>query len=88
MASRSGQCLYDPYDLYSNDNEYLMANNVAETTPGQSDCSAHLMTATWLYLNLPPELPQNWGQINPNLKDYHSNHTEISSAFWLPDITA
>jgi len=33
MASRSGQSSYDPYDLSSDDKEYLMPNNVAETTP-------------------------------------------------------
>jgi len=35
----------------------------------------------------PPEAPQRWGQINPNLNDYHSDPMEISSTFWLPDIT-
>jgi len=34
IASRSGQSSYDPYDLSSDDEEYLMPNNVAETTPG------------------------------------------------------
>ena len=29
----------------------------------------------------------NWGQINPNLNDYHSDPMEISSTFWLPEIT-
>jgi len=28
---------FDPYDLSSDDEEYLTHNNVAETTPGQSD---------------------------------------------------
>jgi len=87
MASRSGQSSYDPYDLSSDDGEYLMATNVAETTPGRSDRAARLLTAARLYLNSPPELPQNWGQINPNLNDYHSDPMEISSTFWLPDIT-
>jgi len=87
MASRSGQSSYDPYDLFSDDDEYLMPNNVAETTPGQSDRAALLLTAARLYLNSPPELPQNWGQINPNLIDYHTDRMEISSIFWLPDIT-
>jgi len=40
-----------------------------------------------LMLNSPSELPQNWGQMNPNLNDYHSNPMEISSTFRLPDIT-
>jgi len=87
MASRSGQSSYDSYDLSSDDKEYLMPNNVAETTPGRSDRAARLLTAARLYLNSHPELPQNWGQINPNLDDYHSNPMEISSTFWLPDIT-
>jgi len=45
------------------------------------------MTAARIYLNSPSEAPQNWGQINPNLNDYHSNQMEISSTFWIPDIT-
>jgi len=40
-----------------------------------------------LYLNSPPELPQNWGQVNPNLNDYRSDPMEISNTFWIPDIT-
>jgi len=40
-----------------------------------------------LYLDSPPEAPKNWGQISPNLNDYHSDPMEISSTFWLPDIT-
>ena len=38
-------------------------------------------------MNSPPEVPKKWGQINPNLNDYHSDPMEISSTFWLPDIT-
>jgi hypothetical protein len=87
MGSRSGQSSYDPYDLSSDDKEYLMPTNVAETTPGRSDHAARLLTAARLYLNSLPELPQNWGQINPNLNDYHSNPMEISSSFWSPDLT-
>jgi hypothetical protein len=45
------------------------------------------LTATSLYLNSPPEPPKNWGQINPNLNDYHSNPMEISSTLWIPNIT-
>jgi hypothetical protein len=40
MASRSGQSSYAPYDLPSDDDEYLMPNNVAETTLGRSDRAA------------------------------------------------
>jgi len=28
-----------------------------------------------------------WGQIHPNLNDYHSDLVEISSTFWFPDNT-
>jgi len=81
MASRSGQSSYDPYDLSIDDDEYLLPTNVAETTPRRSDRAACLLTAARLYLNSPPELPQNWGQINPNLNDYHTDPMQISSKF-------
>jgi len=56
-------------------------------TPGRSDRAALLLTAARLYLNSPPEALKNWGQINPNLNNYHSDPMEISSTFWIPDIT-
>jgi len=86
-ASGSYPSSFDPYDLSSDDEEYLTPNNVAETTPGRSDRAARLLTSARLYLNSPPEAPKNWGQINPNLNDYHSDQIEISSKFWIPDIT-
>ena len=86
-ASGSYQSSFDPYDLSSDDEEYLTPNNVAETTPGRSDRAARLLNTARLYLNSPPEAPKNWGQINPNLNDYHSDPMEISSTFWIPDIT-
>ena len=87
MASRSVQPSYDPYDLPSDDDEYLMPNNVTETTPGQCNRAAHSLTPARVYLISHPELPKNWGQINPNLNDYHSGQMGISGTFWLPDIT-
>jgi hypothetical protein len=86
-ASGSYQLSCDPYNSSSDDEDYLTPNNVAETTPGRSDCAARFMTAARLYLNSPPEAPKYWGQINSNLNDYHSDPTEISSTFWIPDIT-
>ena len=86
-ASGSCQSSFDPYDLSSDDEEYLTPDNVAETTPGRSDCAAPSLTVARLYLNSLPEAPKNWGQIDPNLNDYHSNPKEISSTFWIPDIT-
>jgi len=61
MALKSCQSSFDPYDLSSNDVEYLTPNNVAETTPGWSHCPAPLLSAARLYLNSPPEAPMNWG---------------------------
>jgi len=86
-ASRSCQSSFDSYDLSSDDEEYLTPNNVAETTSERSDRAACLLTAARLYLNSPPEAPKIWGQINPNLNDYHSDQIEFSSTFWIPDIT-
>jgi len=86
MASGSYQSFFDPYDSSSDDEEYFTPNNGAETTPGRSDCAARSLTAARLYLNSPPEAPKNWGQINPNLNDYHSDPMEVSSTFWIPDI--
>jgi len=82
-----GQSSHDPHDLSSDDDEHSKPNNVAETTPGRRDRAARLLTAALLYLNSAPEAPKNWGQINPNLNDYHSDPMEISSIFWLPDMT-
>jgi hypothetical protein len=48
MASRSGQSSYDPYDVSSAEEEYLIPTNVAETTPGRSDGAARLLTAARL----------------------------------------
>jgi len=55
MASRYCPSSFDPYDLSSNDEEYLTPNNVAKTTTGANDPTARLLTATRLYLNSPPE---------------------------------
>jgi len=54
MASGSGLSSVHSYDLSSDDEEYLMPNNVAEMTTGRSDSAAHLLTAARFYLNLPP----------------------------------
>jgi len=87
MASRSGKSAYDRYDLSSDDEEYLMPNCAAKMTPGRSDHTACLLTAARLYLDLPLEIPPNWGQIYLNLNDYHFNLMEISCTFWILEIT-
>jgi len=86
MPSQSGQLSFDPYDLSSGDEEYLTPKILAETTPGWSDCPAHLLTAARLYLNCPPDLPKNWGQVDLNPDHYHSNPMVISSIFWILDV--
>jgi len=87
MASESCQSCFDLHDLSNDNEEYLKPNNVAEKTPGWSDPAAHLLTAARLYLNSLSEAPKNWGHINPNLNDYHSDPMGSSSTFWIPDIT-
>jgi hypothetical protein len=51
MASGSGPSLFPASDLCSDDEEYLMPNNVAETTHGRSDRTISLLTAARLHLN-------------------------------------
>jgi hypothetical protein len=86
-ASGFGQSSFDPYDLSSDNDEYIKPKCVAETTPGRSDRAVCLLTAARLYLNSPPESTKNWRKVNPNVNDYHSDPMEISSTLWLPDIT-
>jgi len=82
MASRSGQSSFDPYDLSSDDEEYLMPEQMAEMTPICSDRPAPSLTATRLYLNSPAKLPQNWGQVDPDLNNYHSDPMEIFDTWY------
>jgi hypothetical protein len=83
FATAAGPCQSsgDPYVVSSDDEDCLTPNNVAEMTSGRSDRAVKLLTAARLYLNSPPEAPQNWGQINPNLNDYHSDPRAISRIF-------
>jgi len=83
----SCQSSFDIYDVSSNNEEYLITNKVPEITPGRSNRLGHRLTTAWLYLNLPPDAPKTLGQINPNLNNHHPNPMEISTTFWLPDIT-
>jgi len=87
MASQSGQLSFNPYGLCSDDEERLTPRNVAETTPGQTDWAARLLTAARLYLNSPQKSPKTWGQTHLNLDDCHSDPMEIGSTLWLPAIT-
>jgi len=53
-----------------------MPENLAETTPRRSYRAAGLFRTARLYWYSPPESPQNCGQVNPNLDDYHSDRME------------
>jgi hypothetical protein len=72
--------------LSSDDEEYLTPKNLAKTIPRQKDCVSRLLTITRLFFYSPPEPPQNWEQINPNLNDTHSDLVEIDSTFFIVDI--
>jgi len=86
-ASGSNQLSFDPYDLSSDEEKYFRPINVAGMTPGRNNRAARLLTAARLFFNSPTEAPKKWGQINPNLNEYHSDPMEISSTLWIPDIT-
>jgi len=86
-ALGSAQSSIGPCDLSSDDEEWITLNNVAAMTTGRGDYAAHSLFAGSLYSISPPESPTNWGQVNPNLNDYHSEPMEISSIFWILDIT-
>jgi len=86
-ASVSCQSSFDPNYLSTNDEECLTPNNGAEMTTGRSDLAACSLTAARLHLNSRPDAPKNWGQINSNLNEYHSDPKEIWSTFWLQGIT-
>jgi hypothetical protein len=58
FASGFGQSSLEPYDLSSDDEEYLTPNNVAEATTGRCDRAARLLAAARLYFNSPPESPK------------------------------
>jgi len=87
MALRSPQSSHDPYDYSCDDEEYLLPNNADDATPGRSNRAARFLTAARLYLNSTPGSPQNWGHINLNPNDYHSDPMVITRTFWLLDIT-
>jgi hypothetical protein len=50
-------------------------------TPGRTNAAARLLPAATLYWNWPPEALKNWGRIDPNLNDYHSEQMENRRTF-------
>ena len=87
MPSGSPLSSCDPYDLWSDDEECLTPNNVADMTPGGCDRAVRILTTARLYLNLLLEAQKNWGQIDPNLNDYDCDPMEICSTFRIQDIS-
>jgi len=85
--SRFGQMSSDRYDLSCENQEYITHKCVAEMTVRQIDCAAHLLKAARHYSNTLSQSAKHWGQVNLNDAEYHSDSMEISSTFWLPDIT-
>jgi len=67
MSSGSVESSIDPYDSSRDDEEYLMPNNVAETTPRESDRTSRLLATAGDHLNSPPQSRKNYGQLVPNL---------------------
>ena len=87
MASGSAESSFDWYYLCCDDEVYLTPTNVAETTTGLCDCAACRLPATTLYLNFQLDAPENWVQMNPNFNDHHSDRMDISSTYWIADIS-
>jgi len=79
--------LSNPYDWWSDEEEYLIPENVSAMTPRRSDPAACLFSTSWLYLISPPESPMNRGKVNPNLNNYHSDPMEFRGSFLILDIT-
>jgi len=87
-ASGFTQSSFDRYELSGDDNQDSMPSRcVAATTPGHSDLTACLLTATRFYWQSRPESPKNWGQENLNHNEYHSSPMVNGSTFWMPDNT-
>jgi len=58
-----------------------------ERHPHEQIVQRGLSSTARLYLNLLPESPKNWGQVNQNLNDNNSDPMEISGTSWVLDIT-
>jgi len=87
MASGSGKSSFDLYDLSRDDEEYRKPNNVDETTPWGSNRAAPSLNAPRLHMHSLPESLKNWGQVDWNINDDHSEQMEIHSTIGIPDIT-
>jgi len=86
-ASAFVQYSFCPDDLSSDDEEHLMFNSIARTTPIRSDCVACLLTNPSHYQNLLPDAHNNRGQVNSNVINCHSDSIENSFTFQIAEIT-
>jgi len=71
----------------SDDEEYFMPERTAEITPGQRNCAVCFLTAVRICLDSPSKVKMIWGQVDPSLNDFHSDHMQSSGTFWPLDIT-
>lgn len=86
-APEPRQSSFDHCDMSSDDEEYLTCKPVAKITPRQTDHTVHLPPAGRLYFISPHEQQQNWGQVDPDVNNYHSDPMAISNTCWLLDVT-
>jgi len=56
-------------------------------TPEQTVCVAPILTNARRCLYSPPQAPKKWGQKNPNLIGSHSDPVEMSSRWWILELT-
>jgi len=85
-TSEFAESWFVAYHSSSDDDEFWMPKCVSQLSPGQCNRATPRLTVARLYLNSAPESPKNWGQVNPNVNEYHSHSMKISSTFWFPDI--
>jgi hypothetical protein len=64
---------FDQCDWSDDNDAYLTAEFVAKMAPGRSYPAAYILTAAQRYLNSPPKLQQNCGQVDPNINDYYAD---------------
>jgi hypothetical protein len=81
VAPGSGQSSIDEYDLYSDDEEYFMAQILAQSTPRRRDHSECIWSVTQLYLNSPCKSPNNLGHAYPTSNDYHTDPRRFAAYF-------
>jgi hypothetical protein len=87
MATGSSQSCFYLYDFSGDSEEYTTPDNVTEMTSRCSDPAVSILATARHYLYSWPEVLMNWEHINPNINEYHSDPTKISSTYCIPNIT-